>query len=193
MRCGKGFLKQIKRNENKKNAFSKIVTAVRKHGRDNFTKRILYAFDNEDDMNTKERELVDIIIVNDPMYYNAVIGGQGGNIVLKPDHPLYEVVCRKISNAQSNRRDAMSKITKRNHELKRVGMYGKKQSEKQKTKVSEMWKGIPKTDQAKRKQKVSLLATLRDPNYIHPNKGRKKTSEQIDRMRSISANRPKKT
>ena len=35
-----------------------IKQAIRKYGLDNFSKEILFIFDNEDDMNVKERELV---------------------------------------------------------------------------------------------------------------------------------------
>ena len=166
--------------------------AIQKYGRGNFTKRILFIFYNEADMNKKEQEIIDVDIVRDRMYYNAAVGGRGGNIVLKPDHPLYDHVRKKISQAQNKRNVDMSEITKRNHALRRVGMYGKHQSDKQKRIVREMWKGVPKTEEAKKKQKASLLSTLNDPTYIHPNTGRKKTKEQIDCMRVASSNRPKK-
>lgn len=51
-----------------------IQRAVKKHGKDNFTKEILFVFDNEADMNAKERELV---VVSEETY-NLCEGGQGG-------------------------------------------------------------------------------------------------------------------
>ena len=51
-----------------------LKRAIQKHGRQNFTKEILYVFDNEDDMNKKEKELV--VVSEDS--YNLCEGGQGG-------------------------------------------------------------------------------------------------------------------
>ena len=51
-----------------------LKRAIQKHGRQNFTKEILYVFDNEDDMNKKEKELV-VVSENS---YNLCEGGQGG-------------------------------------------------------------------------------------------------------------------
>lgn len=51
-----------------------IIAAIKKYGVDNFKKEILYIFDNEKDMNSKEKELV-ILSENS---YNLCPGGQGG-------------------------------------------------------------------------------------------------------------------
>jgi len=51
-----------------------IRRAIEKYGVDNFTKEILYIFDNEDDMRNKEKELV----ILGEMCYNLCDGGLGG-------------------------------------------------------------------------------------------------------------------
>lgn len=51
-----------------------LYRAIKKYGKENFTKRILFVFDNEQDMNNKEKELV-VISENT---YNLCPGGQGG-------------------------------------------------------------------------------------------------------------------
>lgn len=51
-----------------------IQAAIKKYGIDNFTKDILHIFDNEDDMNAKEKELV---IISEQTY-NLCEGGRGG-------------------------------------------------------------------------------------------------------------------
>lgn len=51
-----------------------IRRAINKYGIENFQKEILFVFDNEDDMNQKEKELV---VVSDQTY-NLCPGGQGG-------------------------------------------------------------------------------------------------------------------
>ena len=51
-----------------------LKRAIQKHGRQNFKKEVLFVFDNEQDMNSKEKELV--VVSEDT--YNLCEGGQGG-------------------------------------------------------------------------------------------------------------------
>lgn len=169
-----------------------LKKSIRKYGKENFKKEILYVFDNEEEMNRKEIEILNEHILKDDSYYNIAAGGQGGAIVMKPGHPLYESTRQKLKVSQMARREEISKITKENHKLKRVGMYGKKQSENQKRLVSEKLKGIPKNPESVKKQNESLRKTLDDPNYVHPNKGRKASAETLQKMSIALKNRPKK-
>lgn len=51
-----------------------IKQAIRKYGKHNFTKEVLYIFDTEEEMNAKER---DVVVVGES-YYNMKEGGKGG-------------------------------------------------------------------------------------------------------------------
>jgi hypothetical protein len=51
-----------------------LKRAIKKHGIENFTKEILHVFDNEAEMNAKEKELVEL----HESSYNLCPGGQGG-------------------------------------------------------------------------------------------------------------------
>lgn len=51
-----------------------IRAAIKKYGEENFSKEMLHIFDNENEMNQKEKELVVII----EMSYNLCEGGKGG-------------------------------------------------------------------------------------------------------------------
>jgi len=51
-----------------------VKRAIKKHGLENFSKEILHIFDNEEDMNAKEIELVTLC----DQSYNICPGGQGG-------------------------------------------------------------------------------------------------------------------
>lgn len=55
-----------------------ITKAIKKHGKENFIKEILFVFDNEQDMNRKEKELITEELVSDPNCYNIGVGGEGG-------------------------------------------------------------------------------------------------------------------
>ena len=55
-----------------------LKSAQNKHGIENFTKEILFQFDNEADMNAKEAELVTEEFAATSTNYNLCPGGQGG-------------------------------------------------------------------------------------------------------------------
>jgi len=52
--------------------------AITKHGKDNFQKKILFIYDSVDDMNNKEKELVNENFVKSKNTYNLNTGGTGG-------------------------------------------------------------------------------------------------------------------
>lgn len=55
-----------------------LKSAIEKYGLENFEKEILFIFDNEEEMNAKEAELVCEEFVNEDMNYNLCPGGKGG-------------------------------------------------------------------------------------------------------------------
>lgn len=55
-----------------------IRKAITKYGHQNFLKEILFIFDNEEDMNNKEIELVNESYCDDRSTYNIALGGKGG-------------------------------------------------------------------------------------------------------------------
>lgn len=52
-----------------------IKDAINKYGKENFTKEILFIFDNSSDAYLKEKELVNEESLKDPLIYNIQIGG----------------------------------------------------------------------------------------------------------------------
>lgn len=55
-----------------------IQAAIKKYGADQFEKKVLHVFDNEEDMNAKEADLVTPEFVKEDTNYNLCPGGQGG-------------------------------------------------------------------------------------------------------------------
>lgn len=57
---------------------AKLQIAIEKYGKHNFKKDILYIFDNKNDMDIKERELVNEEFKSNRNTYNVKLGGDGG-------------------------------------------------------------------------------------------------------------------
>lgn len=55
-----------------------LTRAIKKYGRDKFSKRVLFIFDNEAEMNAKEAEIVTEEFCASDDNYNLCPGGQGG-------------------------------------------------------------------------------------------------------------------
>ena len=55
-----------------------IKNAIKKHGKENFTKEVLYVFETEFEMNSKEKELITKEFILREDTYNLGVGGEGG-------------------------------------------------------------------------------------------------------------------
>jgi hypothetical protein len=80
-----------------------LTRAIRRYGKENFSKETLYIFTEEQQMIDKEIELVTEDLVNDKMSYNMALGGQGGNIFFKLKNNEYKNSCKKISDKNSGK------------------------------------------------------------------------------------------
>jgi len=74
-----------------------LKRAIKKHGRENFKKEILFELKNKQQMVDKEKELVTNKETNDPNCYNIKLGGEGGF-----DHITLEVTRKALQKLWSN-------------------------------------------------------------------------------------------
>lgn len=55
-----------------------LLNAIKKYGKENFKKEVLFVFDNEEDMKEKEKEIVTEEFLKNNDVYNLCEGGKGG-------------------------------------------------------------------------------------------------------------------
>jgi hypothetical protein len=124
-----------------------LEKAIKKYGKDLFIKEILFIFDNEDEMNNKEKEIVTEKFIASRYNYNMGVGGEGGSHFKGKSH------------------------TKETKEKLSILAKGRKASIETKTKISEAGRKRIWSDETK--QKISEKAKARFQNV----ENRKKHSE----------------
>lgn len=151
-----------------------LLSAIKLHGKDKFRKEVLFVFDSEEEMNRKERELVTEEVVNDPMSYNVGVGGEGGPHFKGKQHSLETRAKQKIAN------------------LGRVNAYDRYSEARQKTffgEGNEVWKNRKYDSHSEEtRDKIRAARALQAP----PNKGRKMSEEQKEKIRQslLKKNKP---
>tara|TARA_B100000745_G_scaffold298198_1_gene246412 strand:- start:1411 stop:2091 length:681 start_codon:yes stop_codon:yes gene_type:complete len=81
-----------------------LKRAIKKYGIENFDKKVLFVFDNEKEMNTKEKELVTEEHCNNKNNYNICPGGNGGFGYINNN---------KLNNSKHDISKKMSKLAKK--------------------------------------------------------------------------------
>ena len=80
-----------------------LKKAIKKYGKENFAKEILYVFPNKDEALLKEAEIVNTEFVNDKTTYNLKVGGEGGwdyiNTELRKDDKYGSMLSKKLSTS----------------------------------------------------------------------------------------------
>lgn len=121
-----------------------LLRAIKKYGKKNFKKEILFIFDNEKDMDIKETEIVSEKFVSNTDNYNLGVGGEGGphfkgrkhsikskQMISKSSknrNPISEETREKIR--EGNRRRFISDETKRKISIKALKREEIKRQEK---------------------------------------------------------------
>ena len=120
--------------------------AIEKYGKHNFTKEVLFTFDNEEDMNKKEKELV----ILSEMSYNLCEGGNGGfDYINRSEIPKFK--------GKKHTEESKFKMGHSGNDYRK----GKKLTEEHKkaisSKNSKALRGKPKSEEHKRKIREAIL------------------------------------
>ncbi len=110
-----------------------IRQAIKKHGINNFYKEILFVFNNEAEMNAKEREIVTEEFCRSADTYNMAKGGSGGGYVWGALSTQSQA--NIINNARANGADIFTKLH-RDKKVKYDTFSGKKHTQETKDKMS---------------------------------------------------------
>jgi len=86
---------------------SLLIKAIKKYGRNNFSRKILHQFNNPKDMFNKERELVTEDFIKSGKSYNLVVGGSGGFKVL--DVNDWKSKLKESSSQRKNKQPMLGK------------------------------------------------------------------------------------
>ena len=125
-----------------------LKEAIKKYGKDSFVKNILFVFDNEKDMNLKEKELITEEFVLRQDTYNMGIGGEGGPHFKNKTHSeATKQIIKEKRKLQTITEQTKLKISNNNK------LTNKTRGEK----VSLALKGRPKSEETKRKIRETLL------------------------------------
>jgi hypothetical protein len=153
-----------------------ITKAIKKHGKNNFNKEILFIFDNESDMNSKEIELITEEFVSSKDTYNVGIGGEGGPHFLGRKHSeeSKKKMGRKGRTFTQEQRNKISLANK-----------GRIFSEEHKRRISEKAKlrnleKIARPNKQKETKKVK--------NYIMTEEHKRKISNSVIKANKINPN-----
>lgn len=137
-----------------------LKNAIRKYGRENFTKEILYVFNSGVEMDAKEKELVTEEFVLRDDTYNLGVGGEGGPHFKGKTHSAEAI--RKRTDSRSGYKhsaDTRQKISEAN--LHRIV------SEDTKRKISETAKKRVSPDSTKHKQKSTVKYVMTEEHKMN--------------------------
>jgi hypothetical protein len=145
-----------------------IKSAIRKYGKENFVKEVMFVFETELEMNQKEKELITEEFVSRKDTYNAGVGGEGGPHFKGRNHSLElkerfstDEFKSKVSKGVRNFYDNGGQNWNKN----------KKMSDAQKEKISRTMKGRKLPEETKEKIKEARQKQIFDEET------RKKMSE----------------
>lgn len=155
-------------NDNYLGSGTILLRAIKKYGKENFEREILYISQDAEENNIKEKEFIKVFnAVNDRTFYNIAAGGDGGDIFhtlpLEQQEQIRKAVSKRTSGTlnpmygKHHSQEAINKIKSVNKDYTQTeeyrknmslavageknGMYGKHHSQESKDKMSKSKKG----------------------------------------------------
>jgi group I intron endonuclease len=162
-----------------------LKEAIKKYGKENFTKTVLYVFETEEEMNSKEKEIVTEEFIYRKDTYNIGVGGKGGPQFLGHKHT--EATKQKLREIGLNRPPPTDDVKRRISETQ----IGKVVSDETKEKLSVKRKERVITDETKEKTANSLREFYKHNKKLVSDETRKKMSNKIW-IKNLSINKSMK-
>jgi len=132
-----GCHKTANLNDNYLGSGKYLLNAIKKYGKENFTKEILHICSSADEMYKKEAEIVNEDFIATENTYNIRIGGNGGFDYIR-NHPKYKEWRQKAIQKAAKK---ISETTKGRPGHFTKGFTGKTHTEKAKLAISNARKG----------------------------------------------------
>lgn len=158
-----------------------LKRSVTKYGKDSFKREILRQFVTSEDAFLYEAELVTQDLVNNPNYYNMILGGDGGNPYAEGHWP--EEVRIKVSNGIKGFYSSCSEEKRAEHRLNQ-SLSKQNWSPEKRLEMSNKYKDMHATRSMEDKEKVKLKcreAALNRPKLTCPYCGKIGAQSQMKR------------
>ena len=146
-----------------------LERAIKKYGKKCFTKEVLFIFDNEFEMNEKEKEIVNEQFISTNQTYNLGIGGEGGSHFKGKKHTnetkkrLSEISKNRVFSEKTRKKisDVNRKRIVTEETRKKLSDLAKSRftNEESKNKISE---GVKKSMTDEIRLKISIAAKKRE-------------------------------
>lgn len=175
-----------------------LKRAIRKYGKKNFTKNILFIFTNPEEAYLKEIELLTQELINSQSCYNMREGGHGGwtecsreqsskrlkELWNDPVWKLREIERRKISSTNSFNDPEYDHPFKKNkteewRQEARIRNLGKQLSEETRKKISDSLKGRPSKGYKHSEETKEKMRLTRQKKKVNGYKHSEKTKEKM--------------
>jgi group I intron endonuclease len=159
-----------------------LKKAISKYGLENFKKEILFIFDNEQEMNEKEKKLVTEEFCLRKDTYNLCVGGKGGFSFINryklnnnEKSKIRRIITRRENGVNYKKRNLtrLKNGVKINHNINKHGTFkGKKHTEETKQKISQS---------SKRRKKI----TIENITYNSFTEARKATGLNFNKLNKL--------